>query len=325
MGKKTEPQGGIASCTENQRRKRETYLGRTIRQTGIEARYDQAAKALLASREVLAMILQGVVREYEGCTLKQIEDCIEGEPVIGREAVHRGDPGRIRGLPGEDGSLLEGTVYYDVLFQARVPGIGEEAEPIRLIINLEAQSRDDPGYPLLNRAVYYGSRLLSAQYGRDHCQGDYGKLRKVYSIWICMKPRKGYQNSIWRYGLRGERLAGEAGSGERPGDLLNVIMINLGNEETGSGLLRFLEVLFSDETGAEQKKEIIEQEYGLEMSRETEGRVEHMCNLSQGVLEKGYGKGNGCWPYGRRDEESQRDGLFLGGDGHPCRKDRPSG
>ena len=200
MGKKTEPQGGIASCTENQRRKRETYLGRTIRQTGIEARYDQAAKELLASREVLAMILQGVVREYEGCNLKQIEDCIEGEPVIGREAVHRGDPGRIQGLPGEDGSLLEGTVYYDVLFQARVPGIGEETDPIRLIINL-------------------------------------------------------------------------------------------GNEETGSGLLRFLEVLFSDETGAEQKKEIIEQEYGLKMSRETEGRVEHMCNLSQGVLEKGFTEG----------------------------------
>ena len=49
--------------------------------------------------------------------------------------------------------------------------------------------------------------------------------------------------------------------------------------------------MFSDEKGAEQKKEIIEQEYGLAMSRETEGRVEHMCNLSQGVLEKGMEKG----------------------------------
>ena len=49
--------------------------------------------------------------------------------------------------------------------------------------------------------------------------------------------------------------------------------------------------MFSDEKGAEQKKEIIEQEYGLKMSRETEGRVEHMCNLSQGVLEKGMAAG----------------------------------
>ena len=49
--------------------------------------------------------------------------------------------------------------------------------------------------------------------------------------------------------------------------------------------------MFSDEKGAEQKKDIIEQEYGLKMSRETEGRVEHMCNLSQGVLEKGMAAG----------------------------------
>ena len=57
MRKGKAPQSGVLSCTEKQCRKTETYLGKTIRQTGIEARYDQAAKELLASREVLAMIL----------------------------------------------------------------------------------------------------------------------------------------------------------------------------------------------------------------------------------------------------------------------------
>lgn len=102
-----------------------------------------------------------------------------------------------------------------------------------------------------------------------------------------MDPKKEYRNSIWRYSLRGDQLSGRPGSGARQSDLINIVMINLGQEEEGNGLLWFLEVLFSDEKGAEEKREILEQEYGIEMSRETEGRVEYMCNLSQGVLEKG--------------------------------------
>ena len=55
--------------------------------------------------------------------------------------------------------------------------------------NLEAQHKDNPGYPLVSRAIYYSSRLLSKQMnapdGFQH--SDYDKIKKVYSIWICIQ------------------------------------------------------------------------------------------------------------------------------------------
>ncbi|MFR5078095.1 MAG: hypothetical protein ACLTDX_08685 [[Clostridium] innocuum] len=39
----------------------------------------------------------------------------------------------------------------------------KENEWIRVFVNLEAQNKDNPGYPLLSRAVYYCSRLLAKQ------------------------------------------------------------------------------------------------------------------------------------------------------------------
>ena len=57
----------------------------------------------------------------------------------------------------------------------------EELENIRLIINAEAQNRFKLKYPLTKRAVYYGSRLISAQNGTVFTKSDYQKLLKVYS------------------------------------------------------------------------------------------------------------------------------------------------
>lgn len=56
---------------------------------------------------------------------------------------------------------------------------------IRLIINVEAQTAFNPGYPLTKRAIYYCSRMISAQHGPIFTNSEYGKIRKVYSIWVC--------------------------------------------------------------------------------------------------------------------------------------------
>ena len=74
---------------------------------------------------------------------------------------------------------------YDIRFTALAPATGE---PIRLIINLEAQNEFHPGYPLIKRALYYVSRLISAQHGTEFTHGHYEKIKKVYSIWICSQP-----------------------------------------------------------------------------------------------------------------------------------------
>ncbi len=59
-------------------------------------------------------------------------------------------------------------IQYDVRFDAIVPTAVHDAasqDVIRLIINVEAQTAFNPGYPLTKRAIYYCSRMISAQHG----------------------------------------------------------------------------------------------------------------------------------------------------------------
>ena len=60
---------------------------------------------------------------------------------------------------------------------------------IALIINVEAQNDFYPGYPLIKRGIYYCCRMISSQYGREFTGPHYEKIKKVYSIWICIMIR----------------------------------------------------------------------------------------------------------------------------------------
>ena len=179
---------------------------------------------------------------------------------------------------------------YDIRFYAKAPG---EDGLISLIINVEAQNRYDPGYPLLKRALYYCSRMISAQYGTEFTKSEYGNIKKVYSIWVCTQPPKEYRNTITQYSIQEKQLVGHAEESVKNYDLMSAVMIRLGSESDAnySGLLKFLEVLLSTEKSAAEKKTVLQTEFDLPMTQEIESEVQTMCNVSQGVLEKGIEKG----------------------------------
>ena len=196
----------------------------------------------------------------------------------------------IHGLDTEDKSVHEGTVTYDIRFRAIVPGT---EDVIALIVNVEAQNDYYPGYPILKRGIYYGSRMISSQYGREFTGSHYEKIKKVYSIWICMDPPKRKENTINRYRLVEERLVGESTEPVKDYDLLSVVMICLGRleGENYQGVLKMLDVLFSNETSVADKKKILEDEYDIPMTQKLDEEVSSMCNLSEGVMRKGVAKG----------------------------------
>ena len=76
-------------------------------------------------------------------------------------------------------------------------------------------------------------------------------------------------------------------------DLLSVVMVCLGEPGTEgyAGLLEFLEVLFSQDRTADEKKRILESDFDVPMTEQFESEVRQMCNLSEGVFEKGYERG----------------------------------
>ena len=339
---------------------KETYLAHTITQTDYEARYDRAAKKLLANKLVLAHILKDCVKEYQACSIMDIvQKYIEGEPEVGTTGVNMDDINspeqpdikretvvtqaaeaqamkvqvmntqeenaqamnaqamntqsmkvqamnaqamsiqamntqvtKVQGMGNEDISQNEGTVYYDVRFNAIAPST-EEHGNIRLIINAEAQNRFKPKYPLTKRAVYYGSRLISAQNGTVFTKSDYQKLCKVYSIWICVNPAKKFRNTITRYSLKPETIIGNAVEAPENYDLINIVMVCLGKMEewNDNNLIKFLGVLFQNELSAREKKDILERDFNIPMTETFESEVDDMCNLSQGVAEEAMQQG----------------------------------
>ncbi len=270
----------------------ETTLAEAVDTAGTNAQYDAACKRLLSEKYILAWIMKSCLTEYQNCTVKEIaEQYIEGRPAVESIPVapDKTNP-VIQGIRTEDTSLTEGTVTYDVRFIAYAPGTDEL---IRLIINVESQQKYNAGYPLLKRAIYYCSRMISAQYGTEFTKAQYGQIRKVVSIWICPAPPEHHQNTITRYRMTEENMVGSVREEVANYDLLTVIVLGLGNpEETeNDGILRLLSVLLSSDTKEAEKKRVLREDYSIPITETMERSLMDMCNLSQGVEEKGIAKG----------------------------------
>ena len=256
------------------------------------SKYDEACKKLLANKPILARIMKYCLDEYKDCDVKDIEEkYIEGTPEIGTVGVHPDQTNaKITGMSNEDLLVNEGKVVYDIRFHAYAP---RENALIKLILNVEAQYQYNQTYPLVKRGIYYVSRMISSQYGTEFTKSHYENIKKVYSIWICPKPPKEKQNTVERYSIKKENLIGESYEAMQNYDLLNVIMIHLGDENSDNhrDVIRMLDVLLSDKKTADEKIRFLEKNYAIPMTDDLYEEVESVCNLSTGIYLDGRKEG----------------------------------
>lgn len=270
-----------------------TPIAEDIRVTDQNSQYDAACRRLLSDKTILAWIMKSCLAEYRNCDIKEIaEKYIEGTPQVHEVPVmpDETNAAKIRGVSNVDASRTEGTVIYDIRFLAVAPSNGEL---IQLIVNVEAQGQFYVGYPLIMRAIYYCSRMISAQYGTEFVHEEYQNIKKVYSVFICMDPPKSRRNSITRYRLTEENLVGNVKEPVRHYDLMTMVMVCLGGAdgENYDGILKLLDVLLSSEAGEAEKRQILQAEFDIPMTETLEAEVQAMCNLSQSVEERGRVKG----------------------------------
>ncbi len=267
-----------------------TELKNAVMATDRDAQYDNSAKRLIAHKIVLAWILIRTVEEFKGMEPLEVAALIEGIPYISAVPVEPGLTNAVRfkngkrlvGFNTENQELNEGLVRFDIVFYVRMKdGLSQ------IIINVEAQ-KDEPGeYEILNRAVFYVSRLISSQKERDFENSSYDDIKCVYSIWICMNME---ENTMSHIHLTKEDLIG---SYEWKGnlDLLNIIMIGLAKElpehDETYELHRLLGALLSRELTVDEKLDIIGKEYDIPLEENFRKDMSTMCNLSQGVKEEG--------------------------------------
>ena len=272
----------------------QTGLAESIDASSNRSQLDAVAKKLVRHKIILAEILKECVEEFSGYDVKYIEQhCIVGDVKMDEVSVDQDvldADERVTGAETEDTSNKEGTIYYDLVFDAQVP---KTDEIIRLIINVEIQVKVNPGYPLTSRAVYYLARLISRQKGTVFTNSDYGKIRKVYTIWICPDPNKANKNSIAEYGFTQQKVIGQVDEPVKNYDKMKAIIISLNDDgiEDQTNIIRLLSTLLSVKQPVEKRKKILEDEFDIPMTREIEEEVVEMCNLGMAVETMGIEKG----------------------------------
>ena len=263
-----------------------TNLANSIDASDTRAQLDAVAKKLIKHRIILAEILRECVDEFKDLDLKYIEEnCFVGEVHVNEVSVDQDmldADSTIVGSDTEDTSDNEGLVRYDLVFDAIVP---TTQKIIRLVINIEIQVDTDLSYAVVTRAVYYTSRLISRQKGTIFTNSHYEQIQKVYSIWICPDPQKENVNSIVEYGLTPIKTIGKVDEPVENYDKTRIIIISLNDEgmESRHDIIRLLSTLLSTTETVEKRKQILEKEFNIPMTKEIEEEVLEMCNLGMAV------------------------------------------
>ena len=243
------------------------------------------------------------IKEFKGMKANDVVKYIEGEPYVSIVPVEPGstnaifnDNSKIAGLNTENFEINEGLIRFDIIFYVRVPSksgnnSNNENELSQVIINIESQKDEPKKYQIINRAVFYISRLVSSQKQRDFINMNYDDIKKVYSIWVCMGMK---ENTMCHIHLTKDDLIGKH-NWRGNLDLLNIVMIGISDtlpeHDNTYEMHRLLAALFTNTLNAKQKIDIINKEYDIPVESDIEEGVSIMCNLSQGIEEKALEKG----------------------------------
>ena len=141
---------------------------------------------------------------------------------------------------------------------------------------------------LLSDKQVYCARMISEQLDREFTADNYDGLKKVYSIWIFFEAPERDSDTITEYSLEKKDIYGKPVKAGKY-DYLSISFVRLSTgkkKNSKDQLINMLDTLFSDTLKASEKKYILEKEHQMSMTRELEGGIEQMCNVSLGIRER---------------------------------------
>ena len=276
---------------------KEAYISNTIDSAKDKIQYDEHVRQILKDKGILAYILKYAVKEFKDYSIDDAKAAIDGEPEVAIRSVR---PEAVSTLENESKIPGEGKMYFDILFYA----VTNDGYRQKMYINIEAQKSFYPGYDLVTRGIVYPARLISQQMDVEYTADNYDGVKKVYSVWICMNaPEKKHSykkvaDSIVEYSIKPTILYPHNATDDEIAtgryDLMSTVFINLNSQNTINSknvLISMLSTLLSDKIKADEKKQKLEKEYGMKMSKELESEVSSMCNLSEAIEERGIERG----------------------------------
>ena len=181
-------------------------------------------------------------------------------------------------------------IELDSFYQVTVPEVDA-----RVYVNVELQKAPRIKRWLRKRGWYYITRLTTRQNGIVFEKAHYEKVEKVYSIWICSEVPENRKNSIFRYRIAEDVFAGKTREREQKQhyDMMTALILCLGKpqDKKENMALDLLSSLLSEELSAEEKLRILNEEFQIPITQQLDKEVSLMCNLSQGIENRGIQKG----------------------------------
>ena len=276
-------------------REKSTLAKNLVSMSSEEIKVDMNVKKILAHKPLLARILKEVMAECDDMSYEQIEGCIEGEVRISEVPLEPGMTNAVDQITGQAQEAYdyeEGLIVYDLRTYLKFPG--GDVKPVKVLLNVEAQNEEKPGYDISLRALFYCCRMISEQLGTEFTTRTddpvkYGNIKKVYSIWICTETSGIRENTIEKYEINRKFLVGSNPDAPRY-DILNAAIINISakhnKDSVDNELLRMLTDLFDERVDGQKKIEILENEYGLPLTREIREELKNMCTYGASIARK---------------------------------------
>ena len=273
---------------------------------------DTVIKKLFSNRHVVAWLLRECTREYKDVPLEEIcgQYLPRADVTFGEIPVHAGDiPPTVPAAGTEDRKLREGTTVYDVLFKLPVPD--RPGQAIGIIVNLEVQNDDNPGYEIVTRMIYYQTRILSGEHDEIFTRGDYGRICKVYSLWFVPCYTGETEPSVLRYTMNEDVVLGPDSrrAPKEAYDLLEGLICRFSSDQYTSNnpLIHYLQLLLTNIDTPEKRLDELQRNYSIPKTQEAES----MCNYTFVLEEKGFKNGR---EKGREEgrEEGMEEGMEKG-------------
>jgi ribosomal protein S17E len=259
-----------------------------------KAKCDSLSKLILSNKYVLAWILKSVVNEYATIPVEYIaENYIDPSVSIGDTVIDYPTSSIITGINTESNDPINGKRTFDLLFNSIIP---IDNGYTKIIVDIEPQNDFYPGYSINTRGIYYIARLISGQYEREFSDDNFDNIKKVYSIWICTMPSKAASNSIVSYTLTKNNRIGNSADPVTSYDKMELVKICLGGEmynnmQNYEGILKLLDIIFVSNMKQEERRKILEEEFNIPITDETEKEVKDMCDVSTALVRYGEMRG----------------------------------
>ena len=266
-----------------------------------DIKLDEYIKRILAHKPVLARIFKETITECKNLSYEEIENSIEGDINISVIGVmpNTSNTSKIEGRNQEDAIFNEGKVTYDLRTILRIAA-PKQSVGVKLLVDVEAQKDDTPGYDISERAIYYCCRMISSQLSTEFTNSTsdrkkYRNIKKVYSIWICTETSQKKANTIERYNINRTVYPTLKKIPKSRYDLMEAVLVNISEkhdtEGTENELIKLLTDLFNENISGEEKVELLKNTYNIPTTEEFEKEVSNMTAYAAGLIKKGEEKG----------------------------------